>query len=69
MDTVLQAHCPAIKCDGCANSIKRALSKTDGVHIVSVDIENKHVTIGHDPALVSDATLRERLKDIGFPPK
>ena len=69
METVLQAHCPTIKSEGCANSIKRALSKMEGVQSVSVDVENKHVTVRHDPAVVSDETLRQLLKDIGFPPE
>jgi copper chaperone len=55
---------PDIECDGCANSIKNALSKTPGVSAVSVDVNAKTVTVTHDaPA----ATVTATLDRIGFP--
>ena len=44
--TTLKA--PEIVCDGCANSIKNALSKLDGVSNTDVNIESKLVTVKHN---------------------
>ena len=44
--TTLKA--PEIVCDGCANSIKNALSKLAGVSQTEVDVESKIVTVKHN---------------------
>ena len=63
----LQAHCPAIHCEGCANSIKRSLGKLPGVREVTVDIHGKNVAVKYDNSLVEAATIRARLEAAGFP--
>lgn len=60
-------HAPAIHCEGCANSIKRSLSRLQGVGTVQVDVVAKRVEVEHDPAQVTEAALRERLAQAGFP--
>lgn len=59
---------PAIECEGCANSIKRGLSKQPGVKNVAVDVASKKVTVDTG-AEVSRDQLAAALTKIGFPPK
>jgi copper chaperone CopZ len=56
-----------IECEGCANSIQRALGKLEGVQSVEVDIEGKNVTVQYAAAQTSEAAIRERLEQAGFP--
>ena len=44
--TTLKA--PEITCGGCANSIKNALAKLNGVSQTEVDIDSKIVTVKHN---------------------
>lgn len=69
MNTTWTAHCPDIECDGCAHSIKNALGKLAGVEAVEVDLDSKTVTVTYDMAQTSNAVLRERLTQMGFPPQ
>ena len=69
MSTTWTTHCPDIECGGCANSIKNALGKLVGVQSVEVDIDIKKVTMTYDMAKTSNAIIRERLTQIGFPPQ
>lgn len=58
---------PAIKCDGCANTIKGELGALEGVHAVSVDVESKRVSVEYDPHKISDAQIHQHLNQAGFP--
>jgi len=58
---------PDIECDGCANAIKKALGKADGVGSVAVDVAAKTVTVEHDNELASVEALLMRLDHAGFP--
>ncbi len=55
-----------IKCGGCMNSIKNALTKTEGVSEVSIDKETETIE-------VESTTEREKLvkilSDLGYPEK
>lgn len=62
--TTLKA--PDIVCGGCANSIKNALGKIEGINQVEVDVDTKNVSIEHDEK-VSREKLEAILDDIGFP--
>lgn len=44
--TTLKA--PEITCGGCANSIKNALAKLNGVSQTEVDVDSKIVTVKHN---------------------
>lgn len=57
---------PDIECGGCANSIKNALGKTEGVQTVEVDIEKKTVAVTY-AAPTTKESLLDRLDTIGFP--
>jgi copper chaperone CopZ len=56
-----------IECDGCANAIKKAVSKLEGVQNVTVDVPTQTVTIQHDEAIVPQPTLVATLDKAGFP--
>jgi len=56
---------PDIVCGGCANAIKNAFGKVDGVSNVEVDVETKQVTIDHESA-VSREDIVKVLDDAGF---
>ena len=57
---------PSIKCDGCANSIKQALSKYPGVFGVKVDVATKTVTVLGDDS-VTPANVATAMKQAGHP--
>lgn len=58
---------PAIKCDGCASTIREALGKVAGVEAVEVSVERKTVAVRYDPARVEEARIRGALEGAGFP--
>jgi copper chaperone len=58
---------PDITCGGCANSIKNALGRLDGVTDVQVDVPAKTVTVEHDEELASRQSVIGALDKAGFP--
>ena len=57
---------PDIVCGGCANAIKNAFGRVDGVSSVDVDVATKQVSVEH----ASSVTLGDIVKvldDAGFP--
>ena len=55
-----------IRCNGCANSIKKALKEKFGE--VQIDIENKKVTL-HIESVEDEELLRDTLRKLGYPLK
>lgn len=57
---------PDIVCGGCANAIKNAFGRVEGVKGVEVDVATKEVSVEHQ-----DAIDREKILDVldkaGFP--
>ena len=62
----LTAHTADISCEGCANAIRRALSRLQGVTSVEVDVSAKEVAVGYDPAVVRPEEVLERLSRAGY---
>ncbi|MNK51660.1 Mercuric transport protein periplasmic component precursor [compost metagenome] len=58
---------PKIKCGGCAETIQETLGGVTGVSEVEVDIDAKRVAVDIDPSQTSEAAVRERLAQAGFP--
>lgn len=58
---------PDIECDGCANAIKKALGKIEGIGDVSVDIPAKTVTVTHEEAVAPPTVIIGTLDKAGFP--
>ena len=57
---------PDITCDGCANAIKNAFGRVDGVDEVQVDVATKQVTVRHEPSIDRDGIV-DVLDQAGFP--
>ena len=57
---------PDIVCGGCANAIKNAFGRVDGVSNVDVDIATKLVGVDHESSITRDDIIRV-LDDAGFP--
>ena len=55
-----------LKCGGCANSIKNALSEIKGIGSITVTPETDEVKIFHDDAL-SLKLAKDELKRLGYP--
>jgi copper chaperone CopZ len=58
---------PKIKCEGCADTITRALSGVEGVATTAVAVTEKEVRVEYDPARVDELRVREALAQAGFP--
>jgi copper chaperone len=65
--TQLSLTAPDIECDGCANSIRKALGAALGIASVTVDVPTKAVAVEFDEVATSERNVRELLDDIGFP--
>lgn len=55
-------------CGGCENAVRTILSVTDGVLRADADHRRSEVRIQFDSERVSEAVLRDRLRDSGFEP-
>ena len=62
----LELSVPDIECDGCANTIKNALGRVDGVADVAVNVDSKQVTVKFaEPA--TGERISAVLDKAGFP--
>ena len=57
---------PDIVCGGCANAIKNAFGRVDGVSKVDVDVATKQVGVDHESSITRDDIIRV-LEGAGFP--
>ena len=57
---------PGIVCGGCANAIKNAFGRVDGVSKVDVDVATKQVGVDHESSITRDDIIRV-LEGAGFP--
>jgi copper chaperone len=56
---------PDIVCGGCANAIKNAFGKLEGVSSVEVDVASKQVSVEHGSSVTRKDVVRV-LDDAGF---
>lgn len=59
---------PKIKCEGCAETITKALGALPGVEATRVGIPAKEVRVEFDPVRTDEARVRRALAEAGFPP-
>jgi P-type Cu+ transporter len=59
---------PGITCQGCASSIKEAVSAVPGVSAVEVDVPSKTVRVAHDGS-ASRQAIAAALAGAGYPPE
>jgi copper chaperone len=57
---------PDIECEGCANAIRKAVGKVDGVQSVHVDVDHKEVSVTFG-APATEGQVVGALDKAGFP--
>lgn len=57
---------PMIKCDGCVEKIRGALTRRRGVQTVEGDPDRKEITVTFNPEQLGDAEIRSAVADAGF---
>lgn len=58
---------PGMSCAACPITVKKALSKVDGVEKAEVDYENRQATVIFDDAKTDAAKLTRATADAGYP--
>ena len=59
-------NAPDIECEGCANAIKTAVGKLEGVQAVHVDVDHKDVSVTFD-APATEESVVGAMSRAGFP--
>ena len=54
-------------CATCPISVKKAMSRVDGVHSISVDFETKTAVAVFDPTKTSAQAIADASTDVGYP--
>lgn len=62
----LQLKLGGLHCSFCAETIKKALGRMEGVEEVRVSLAHEEVLISFDPGKVSRRRLKETLKELGY---
>ena len=55
-----------LHCEGCARTLRYALSSVAGVTEADVDFKNQRAIVVFDPAQADEAKLRKTIKDVGY---
>lgn len=58
---------PGMTCSACPITVKKALTKVDGVGKVDVDFEKRKAVVTFDDAKTTVAALTKATKDAGYP--
>jgi copper chaperone CopZ len=64
MSDTLSYTVPGMSCEHCRAAITKEVSAVEGVASVTVDLEQKLVTVGGEG--VSDAAVREAIDEAGY---
>jgi len=62
----IQLGVPTIKCEGCLETIRTALTKRSGVQTVEGDPDRKEVTVTFDPGQLTESEIRAAIAEAGF---
>ena len=65
MDTLV-LNVSGMSCMHCVNAVTKAIGALSGVHTVSVDLEQKKVTIERDPSLVTLEKITSEIEELGY---
>jgi copper chaperone CopZ len=57
------------ECDNCENTIVHVLEGTSGVDGVSVETDNRVLTIAYDPEITNDEELHDIVETWGYAPE
>lgn len=63
---ITDIHVEGMSCSHCENSVKKAVGALGGVDKVSVDLENKKVTVEFDPEKVTGKAIFDAIEDQGY---
>jgi mercuric ion binding protein len=58
---------PGMTCAACPITVKKALSRVDGVQKVEVSFEKREAVVTYDDAKTSPAALTQATKNAGYP--
>ena len=61
-----QFNVGGMSCSFCAESIKKAYSRTDGVEDVDVSLAHEEVLVEYDDDLLSEVEVKDTLRDLGY---
>ena len=65
VDTLeLRVH--GMTCDNCSRTVERTLASVPGVTKVTVDLKGQSAHIEYDKNLVTQQTLAEAVRDLGY---
>ena len=64
--TQKQFNVGGMSCSFCAESIKKAYSRTDGVEDVDVSLAHEEVLVRYDDETLSEGELKDTLRDLGY---
>lgn len=65
-ESVAYFKAAAMRCGGCANKVKNAISAVDGVSSVDIDLETKSVKVAYDAAKVDVDGLKDAFHSIEY---
>ena len=61
-----QYHVGGMSCSFCAESIRKAYERTDGVDDADVSLAHEEVRVRYDPDEVGEVELKDTLRDLGY---
>jgi heavy metal translocating P-type ATPase len=64
--TQVQYNVGGMSCSFCAETINKALERTDGVEDANVSLAHEEVLIQYDDEIVSEVNLKDTLRDLGY---
>ncbi|WAI01584.1 heavy-metal-associated domain-containing protein [Methanogenium organophilum] len=53
-------------CEGCVESVKKALESVEGVERAEVSLENNEAVVTYDPVHATKNTLRKAVQSAGY---
>lgn len=56
-----------LKCHGCANTIRKEVSKLDGVSRVEIGMEDSSVNVDFDDTILQKENILNKLARLGYP--
>jgi copper chaperone len=59
-------HVQGMACEHCVKAVTKAVTALGGVHGVAVDLQEKTVTVEHDPADATPAQIKEAIEEQGY---
>lgn len=62
----VEIRTPGMVCEGCADTLSRALMALQAVHNVVPDVKQKRVRVLYDPQRVTEDQLRQHVDKMGF---